>query len=161
MGSRGPQPQPTALRILRGNPSHRPVNDREPAPPGDDGSPPEGLSPGALECWTHAVKVLIGMGLWSAAERAVLSRYCWLHDMRQLAEAKLREQGPVQEIVTQTGSLQSQQTAFFTVAVKLHEQMLAIEREFGFTPASRTRLMVQPAEAQNDPLAAFVARRSS
>jgi P27 family predicted phage terminase small subunit len=101
------------------------------------------------------------MGLWSAAERAVLSRYCWLHDMRQLAEAKLREQGPVQEIVTQTGSLQSQQTAFFTVAVKLHEQMLAIEREFGFTPASRTRLMVQPAEAQNDPLAAFVARRSS
>ena len=32
MGRRGPTPEPTVLRMLRGNPGRRPLNDSEPQP---------------------------------------------------------------------------------------------------------------------------------
>jgi hypothetical protein len=33
MGLRGPAPEPTALKLLRGNPGKRPLNTLEPKPP--------------------------------------------------------------------------------------------------------------------------------
>ena len=71
MGRRGPKPTPTALKILRGNPGHRPINADEPQPkPAKSLRPPAWLDPKAARIWRelgprlHALGLLTDAALW-------------------------------------------------------------------------------------------------
>ena len=60
---RGRKPTPTQVKILRGNPGRRPLNEGEPQPaPLAPSCPPE-LSPTAKDEWNRIIVELVELGL--------------------------------------------------------------------------------------------------
>lgn len=151
----GRTPAPTSLKVLRGNPGQRPLNAEEPIPPPADPNPPSNLAGVALEKWDEMVDLLSKMGVFTAADRQPLQRYCLMYEQWLALEAHCREHGWTQ--VTQSGY--SQITAEATLIKSLRADMLAIERQFGMTPAARSSIKAPGASAPENPLAAYISRR--
>jgi P27 family predicted phage terminase small subunit len=101
--------------------------------------------------------LLSSMGVFTAADRHPLERYCLMYEQWQNLEAHCREHGYTQ--VTQTGY--SQVTAEATLIKSLRSDMLAIERQFGMTPAARSTIKAPGASTPENPLASFIAKRGS
>ena len=153
----GRHPTPTAIKLVRGNPSKTPINDREPTPPRGDKEPPRGLEGLALEKWQEMVDLLSSMGVYTQADRGPLQRYCLMWEQWVGLEKHCREHGSTQ--ITQTGY--SQVTAEATLVKSLRSELLAIERQFGLTPAARSSIKVTDAAAHSDPLEAYIQKRCS
>ncbi len=154
-GKMGRHPTPTSLKVLRGNPGQRPLNADEPQPPPADPNPPAGLAGIALDKWDEMVDLLSKMGVFTQADRQPLQRYCLMYEQWLALEAHCKEHGWTQ--VTQTGY--SQITAEATLIKSLRADMLAIERQFGMTPAARSSIKAPGASAPENPLAAYISRR--
>lgn len=76
---KGPAPQPTALKVLRGNPGRRQLNPNEPHPgPLDPAVPEEMTDPVACKEWRRVVPGMIETGQVTAVDRAALIGYCEL-----------------------------------------------------------------------------------
>src|SRR5262245_33054691 len=77
----GRRPQPTALKVLRGNPGKRPLNPSEPTLTRAEKSfdtPPRELAddPAAAAEWARVAPMLRAAGLVSEAERGALTALC-------------------------------------------------------------------------------------
>jgi phage terminase small subunit len=84
-------PTPTSLKILRGNPGNRPLNDAEPVPPPANLTPPRNLTGLALEKWVEMAELLFSMGVFTQADRHPLERYCLMYEQWQNLEAHCRQ----------------------------------------------------------------------
>ena len=80
MGKRGPAPQPSILKYIRGNPSKEPLNENEPTPDLADElhPPPQWLEGGALQKWLEVTPVLLRMRVFTEADVETIARYCAL-----------------------------------------------------------------------------------
>lgn len=143
---------PTAIKILRGNPGCRAINDQEPIPPSADPTPPLTLQEIGIAKWHELFALLTRMGVLTQADLTTLERYCLIYEQFMAVVKHVREHGMTQ--ITQTGY--SQLTAEGSLFKTLPADLLKIEREFGMTPAARSSLKVQDAAAPADPLEAFV-----
>lgn len=152
----GRPPVPSAIKLLRGDPGKRGVNQFEPSPPPADLSPPAGLTGIALEKWEEMTSLLSSMQVFTQADRHALQRYCLMWDQWDSLEKHCREHGSTQ--ITSTGY--SQVTAEATLAKSLRKELLEIERQFGMTPAARSSMKVTGANSTQNPLAAFAQSRS-
>lgn len=93
---RGRKPVPTTLKLLRGNPGHRPPPPNEPIPPDLYPECPKHLGKEARRTWNRTVPVLYDMGVVKEINVAVLARYCegngqWVELKRELATIKSPE----------------------------------------------------------------------
>jgi phage terminase small subunit len=109
MGLRGPNPQPSALKLLRGNPWHRPINKNEfqPAKTPDVPEAPVYLTGYALEGW-HLAPEIYHNGLLTICDITMFCCYCVAYELwRNSAEAYHRAmQGKNQDLqITLSGSL--------------------------------------------------------
>lgn len=152
----GRPPVPTAIKLVRGNPGQRPINRDEPTPPPADMNPPPGLEGLALDKWVEMTALFSSMGVFTQADRHAVQRYCLMYEQWFNLEKHCREHGSTQ--ITSTGY--SQVTAEATLAKSLRKELLEIERQFGMTPAARSSMKVTSAAAPQNPLTAFVERRS-
>jgi P27 family predicted phage terminase small subunit len=152
----GRTPQPTNLKVIRGNPGQRPLNDAEPQAPAADLTPPDCLDPIGLEVWNEVAPLLSRMGVFTQADRRLLTRYCLLQEQFAHVVKHVRENGMTQ--LTQTGY--SQLTAEGALFKGLPSELLRIEQQFGMTPAARSTMKVSNAGSQENPLAAFISKRS-
>ena len=171
MGKRGPPPQPSILKYIRGNPSKESLPTDEPTPDlleeGFDAPDYVREDSLALRKWNEAVTVLRRMRVMTEADVETLARYCdvWAHWMRM--REKCRQVG--REIMhfepdpnRTDGKLRIRwaQPAPWAVDEKAaRKDLLQMEREFGMTPSSRSQVSIH-SNAQDDPLAAFVRKRS-
>jgi len=137
---RGRKPKPTAMKKLAGNPGKRSLNGGEPQPPVPANTPyaPRHLSNEAKREWRRMVSVLMDLGLYTVVDRAALAMYCqawgrWVHAERKLAE---------QDIILKSCKGNLYQNPWLHVANKAWEQMRKILPEFGLTPSSRSRLVI-------------------
>src|SRR5690348_8264998 len=75
---KGPGPQPTKLRLLRGNPGKRAINKREPQPAilQEVPKPPSHLSTRGKAEWRRVAAQLIDLGLLSDLDLSALAAYC-------------------------------------------------------------------------------------
>jgi phage terminase small subunit len=139
MGRRGPQPQPTALKVLRGNPGRRRLNPDEPKPePLESLKPPAWLTPEAAAIWREDAPHVHQLGLLTRLDRRQFGVYC-THQARWQA---LSANGADDH--TSIGLLRREAEVVQRLAAR-----------FGLDPASRTALKVEsPTTA--DPLLAFV-----
>jgi phage terminase small subunit len=138
MGRRGPRPQPSALRVLRGNPGHRRLNPEEPrlSPPSSL-DPPEALRGAGLAEWKGLAAELVEQGVLTVADMATFRTYCeTLTDVRALEARKdrLDDIGPL---------------------VKLRHQLRQLAAELGLTPSSRSSVK-RAAKAPKTKLEAFI-----
>lgn len=144
MGKRGPKPQPTALKLVRGNPGKRPINEDEPKP--DSGIPdcPEWIPDSARESWFQVAPMLHRMGVLTKIDGQALTRYCVLHSRWVAAEKFIAKFGMTYQIKGDNGDVKCiMQLPQVNIAAKLAVILGRIEAEFGMTPASRTGIKTE------------------
>lgn len=135
----GPRPQPKALKLLRGNPSRRPLPAEPVALPGEPDKP-EGLSAAARRVWEDLAPVLLHMGTLTKGDARTFATMCELQ--ATLVEASRQKDAPGFQLFAPNGSNVIKAHA----AVKLELEMAVAIRQyymlFGMDPSSRSRLSV-------------------
>ena len=146
----GPPPMPTALKLLKGNPGRRPLNDREPKPdPKILRCPPE-LSEYAHKEWRRLSSELHKLGLLTAIDRGALAGYCAAYGDFIEAEARIRQEGNLWK--SSDGNVRmSSVFRMRNIALDLMHRYLT---EFGMTPASRSRVRAGDIAKANEGLPA-------
>lgn len=143
----GPAPKPTALKVLAGNPGHRPLNDAEPMPELAMPKCPAHLSKEGKAEWKRLAAELHTLGLLTRIDRAALAAYCEVWARWVMAEKKLQAEG----CTALTPNGYATKNAWLTIADKALEQMHRYLVEFGMTPASRSRVRADGAKKENEP----------
>ena len=142
---RGPKPQPTHLRLLRGNPGKRPVNPDEPEPELCRTCPdaPDFLNAYATDEWYRVAEELHRLKLLTVVDLGPLAAYCYMYaQWRQASEAlqKLADNDPVTHGMLVKRDNNLAQNPLVVVARRAAADMVRYASEFGFTPAARTRI---------------------
>lgn len=121
----GPPPKPTALKRLEGNTGKRPLNDLEPEPKAGEPEIPADLGEQERTAWRRYVPILLEMKCLTEADGPALAIMCRveveLMELRNQEEFKGKGQ----------------------LIYGLRSQHLALLREFGMTPSSRSRIRVE------------------
>ena len=160
MGKRGPKPQPTKLKILRGNPGCRSLNGDEPQPPTDGIAMPSHLGPVASARWAELLPVLQATRVMTRADVEALGRYCDTWEWWLAVRAKLKAEGDTYGILNDKGDVKYiAQRPEVSIANKLAAQLRQLESDFGLSPAARTSLKVEPDAKEESVLSKFLARR--
>ncbi len=153
---RGRKPKPTALKLVQGNPGHRPLpeNEAEIEVPDELPEPPEHLDVEACREWVRTGTLLLKSGLLTELDTGALAVYCTAYSRWADAEERIRKHGP---IVEAPGTGYPSQSPYLQIANKAMEQMLKIQAEFGMTPSSRTRVKTaRVTKPSADPLAKYL-----
>src|SRR5205809_7859000 len=93
MGYRGRAPQPTSLRVIRGNPGKRPLNEREPQPRDVAPKCPDYLDDVAKKEWKKLVKMLRFMRVLTEADYMALASLCKAFSTMAKAQDQLKQTG--------------------------------------------------------------------
>jgi P27 family predicted phage terminase small subunit len=138
MTMRGRKPKPTSVKILTGNPGNLRLNHDEPKPPVAVPECPVELSPAAKAEWDRLGRELAGLRILTALDRAALAAYCEAYALWIEAITAVRKHGTM----VKSPSGYPMQSPYVAIANKQAEIMMRIASEFGFTPASRSRISV-------------------
>lgn len=145
MGARGPAPKPTALKRLQGNPGKRALPAGEPQPAaGGVPAVPRWLSEEGKREWRRLAGRLWRAGLLTEADHDGLAMYCETFATWKRAEAQVRAKGEV--VRTAGGNVI--QNPYLSIANRAKRDALVLAREFGMTPAARTRISVDGGEEE-------------
>jgi P27 family predicted phage terminase small subunit len=150
---RGRKPKPTILKVLDGNPGKRPLNDREPQPPGGIPVRPDWLDAEAQAEWGRVTGELQMSGLLTVADRAALAAYCTAWSRWVEAEAMVKKYGTIVKSPAQGFPMKS---PYLSIAEQALETMRKLMVEFGLTPSSRSRIRVPPGGDEIDELDRFL-----
>lgn len=151
MGKRGPRPQPTQLKVLRGNPGHRPLNKAEPAPPADGIQMPPHLGQVASARWAELLPMLQAVKVMTRADIEALARYCDTYEWWLATRAKLKADGDTYPILNDKGDVKYiAQRPEVSIAHKLAVQLRQLEQDFGLNPSARTSLHVEQEKPIDD-----------
>lgn len=142
MGRRGPAATPTAVKVMRGNPGKRKLNDAEPKPDAAMPHAPGHLTKAARDEWRRVARRLHNAGVLTYVDRGILAAYCQAYGRWVEAEVEIERRGAVME----TPSGYMQQSPWVSMANKSMEQMIRAARELGLTPASRSAIKVEKPE---------------
>lgn len=139
---RGPKPIPINMRILRGNPSRRPLPRNVPEPPSEVPTCPENLSPAAKREWKRITTELVAIGVLAKVDRHALALLCEAYATWDQALGEVRKTGLIVRVgaktvtdpisgqtVTMGGALQ--QNPYLAVANKAAEMVHKMLAEFG------------------------------
>lgn len=140
----GPPKKPTALKLLQGTFRPGRAVDGEPAPEVATPEVPEHLSDLAKVEWGRISQELWQLGLLSRIDRAALAAYCeawsdWVDASRMCASKDGQDR---KVIKTLNGNFI--ENPYYTIKKRSMELMHKFLTEFGMTPASRTRISVNP-----------------
>lgn len=131
MAGRGPSPEPTALRKLKGNPSGRPLPADEPAVATAVPEMPRGMSPAARREWRRVTPLLDEAGLIAKLDAGVLAGYCEAWSIFIEADDEHLDR-----------------------KLKAGAELRRYGQEFGLSPSARTRIRMTDAAAKKAELPA-------
>lgn len=135
---RGQKPKPTALRLIQGNPSGRPINLAEPVAPPEIPDPPSYLSARALEEWNRSAPLLKDAGLLSLLDRQAFGMMCQLVARLADAEEGLATHG----MLVRSPNGYPMPSPYLGICNTTSKKLIALATEFGLTPSSRARVRV-------------------
>lgn len=133
---RGRRPTPTRLKMLTGNPGKRPLNADEPRPEAAIPECPAELGEVARQEWGRLVAQLEPLRMITHLDRAALASYCAAYALWAEATQAIQTYGAM--VKSPTGY--PIQSPYVSIANRQTEIMMRIASEFGFTPASRSRI---------------------
>jgi P27 family predicted phage terminase small subunit len=132
----GRKPKPTRLKLITGNPGHRPVNRNEPNPKREIPPCPEFLQGEARKTWHKVSKKLFRIGLLTEIDDMALAILCRDWEEYLDASAKLRETG----LLVKSPSGQQMMNPYLAIANQAIKRIRAMLTEFGMSPSSRSRI---------------------
>lgn len=143
----GRKPVPTPLKLLRGNPGKRPLNEDEPAPKTKLPPPPTALSEAAKREWRRTGRKLLALGVMTEVDGAAFAAYCvsytrWLEVTALLAKSS---------VLIKDGKGRYVINPLLRVARDAQEQYTRALVEFGLSPSSRSRIKAVLPAAPVDP----------
>lgn len=144
------------MRVLEGNPSHRPLPKNEPQPlrPKRTPSMPGWLPEDAQRIWRQHARALWQAGLLTEIDVDALATLCETTALYRTALQMIEEHGAV----AMTDKGYSHPTAWVSVRNNALKQMRALWQEFGMTPAARTRVEVQKPQEEKSALQELMER---
>jgi P27 family predicted phage terminase small subunit len=151
MGRRGPIPMSSVLRAVRGNAGRRKITTVEPVVPsgGLPDDPPAFLSELGRQEWR---RVAGECGWLTALDHSALACYCatWAHVVA--CEEDLKARGMTVSSVTRAGKPRAHpvQNPSLVILRSSLGLLRAFACELGLTPASRSRLRVEPPAPVSD-----------
>lgn len=137
---RGRKPKPTRFKALTGNPGKRPFNEDEPRPDPSIPDCPSELGPLARKEWDRLVGELGTLRLLTQLDRAALATYCGAYGLWAEATEAIQKYG----VMIKSPQGFPIQSPYLSIANRQAEIMMRIASEFGFTPASRSRISAPP-----------------
>lgn len=155
MGYRGPIPKPTVIKRAEGNPGKRPLNRYEPQPRAAVPRCPEHLDERAKKEWKRLVPVLRRMKVLTEADWMALANLCQTWSTLVKAQEKLTEVG----ILYKSPSGFIMQSPLLAIVNQCVETITKLSREFGLTPAARSRIIAQIEPEPVDDLMTLLACR--
>jgi phage terminase small subunit len=152
MGLRGRIPTPTAIRVLNGNPSRRPLPTNEPQYTTGVPERPTGMSAGARKVWDGLISEMAASGVLRLVEAGALTMLCedialletfrkGLAQMAREIVAQAKKQGKKivgGPMVHLSRTIEGRRT--LATIRELSAQIIVQRREFGLTPASNSRV---------------------
>jgi P27 family predicted phage terminase small subunit len=133
---RGRRPKPTRMKVLTGNPGKRPLNEHEPRPDPVVPDCPAELGLAAQREWARLVGKLSSLNMVTELDRAALATYCGAYALWAEATEAIQKFGTM--VKSPTGY--PMQSPYISIVNRQAELMMRIASEFGFTPASRSRI---------------------
>lgn len=145
MGKRGPAPQPTALKKLRGNPGRRPLNPSEPAMTDQKPNCPVWLSDYAKTVWRRLSPSLFELGVLKYEDVFAFAAFCesvavWKRAVEELQSVHLLTQEA-------ESGWSGQRPEMFNYSAALNN-MLSTGARFGLDPSSRSKLRIENVEKE-------------
>jgi P27 family predicted phage terminase small subunit len=140
---RGRRPKPTRLKVLTGNPGKRPLNETEPRPEPAIPDCPTELGEVARREWNRLAGELASLKLLTNLDRAALAAYRGAYALWAEATEAIQKYGSM----IKSPSGYPVQSPYLAIANRQAEIMMRIASEFGFTPASRSRIAT-PSKAE-------------
>jgi P27 family predicted phage terminase small subunit len=148
---RGRKPNPTHLKLVKGNPGKRPINESEPKPRRERPSAPAHVSDKARETWGYVTAMLDSMGVLTKADVVALEMLCEAYADYLSARAELKAFGKnYYETVNQTGGVMHRAHPAVAVMQDADRRIKAWLAEFGMTPSARSRVKAD-GEQDEDP----------
>ena len=169
MGKRGPAPEPSILKYIRGNPSKAALPTNEPTPDLLDNLDPPGWiaeDPVVVKKWNDTVPMLRRMRVFTEADVDAWALYChtwskWL-EARDKCKQLGRDNITMEPDPNRTdGRLRIKWTQPFSWSVderSLRGDLRRMQQDFGMTPSSRSQVSTHGSE-EADPVAAYAAKR--
>jgi P27 family predicted phage terminase small subunit len=137
-------PKPTNLKLVQGNPGHRPMNKGEVSPEVGVPDCPAHLSAEAKSEWDRITPLLFRYRLISNIDTAALALYCQSYGRWQQAEReieKLRAKGG-DGLLVKAPSGYPIQNPYLAIANRAAEDCYKYLQQFGMSPSARTRVTV-------------------
>lgn len=150
----GPPKKPTRLKLIEGNPGGKPLPKNEPKPPSTNGlpDPPARFGVDAVTEWARTGPVLHAMGLITLADMPMFEAYCEAWGGYVSAQRVYMDEPLVEG---QKGNLVRNPAA--QISRDCLDKAMSLARDFGMTPASRTRIDLPGGQATGGGLESLLA----
>ncbi len=142
---RGQKPVPNHIKAITGNHGKGPLNADEPIPaPTVTNCPPE-IGAIAKAEWKRLAAELVKLRLLTSLDRAALATCCAAYELWSESITAIETYGSM--VKSPQGF--PMQSPYLAIANRQTEIMLRVASEFGFTPASRSRIAA-PLQRERD-----------
>lgn len=147
MGKRGPAPKPEEIKKLQG--TSRP--DRKPAimpayPTGAEA--PGQMDPMAVAEWERLAPEVERLGLLTVADEAMFAAYCQAYSDWRRVTQKLNAMGPDNWVIETEVTMKPH--PLLKIREAAWNALRRAAAQFGFDPASRTRIDLAPKDAREE-----------
>lgn len=147
MGRRGPKPEASVLKFIKGNPGKRRIDKQQPQlpPPPYDGAPPKRLKGIAAEEWARLYPGLVEKGIVHVGNLTMFEEYCFV----------LGELRRCENLSKRIGADMAIMRGLFKAAATFRQQLRQLARDIGLTVLAGEKVGGEKTEGK---LAQFLAR---
>ena len=151
----GPSPTPTKLKIIRGNPGRRKLPPGEPKYDPANPLPPKHLSKSVQAEWRRLVPQFAASGVATTIDYAALVKGFEALDDYNDARKIVKKKGATVTFVGSTGRNTTKKHPAYDVMTDAWKRFVDTLKEFGATPASRSRVAAVKPKHEEDPFVKY------
>lgn len=154
----GPPKTPTHLRLVKGNPSKRPINKNEPKPPKGVPSTPKHFNKQERYWFKVLGERLDGMGVITSLDGMALELLVGAYIEWRRHRDVIDQEGDSYKTTSADGSVMIRPHPQVAMMADAWKRVCKMQAEFGMTPASRSKVEIK-APGEEDPFAEFLKAR--
>jgi len=150
---------PDSLKMIRGTFRKDRVNKNAPNPVHVCPKPSKSLNDKERKVWNELAPILYDVGVLTEMDVVALTLLCRDIAMYQVCIATIKKEGRIIEMVGSKGQTIRKVNPCYTIQRQLADSILQMLREFGMTPASRVKIVVDKKPKEKSKLEELRERR--
>lgn len=152
----GRKPTPRAIKVARGNPGKRPLNDSEPTPSSAQPEPPLWLPENAVEHFNTLAERLAELRILTRSHTEAMAIAALR--MAEIVElsADVAQHGRTYQTTTQTGAIMHRTRPEVAQLSEAQRHLQSLLSEFGLTPSASTKVTAAKPPARTNPFLGLI-----